>query len=169
MDDLTDLRAAPLLIPAALALNAGHLAETGPLDAASLADLLACALVAPAVVDADGGLCGFALCLRDGAPYDSPNFNWFSARLRRFAYVDRVIVAPSGRGRGVGRRLYAAVEQAARAAGLAWVACEVNVDPPNPASDAFHAALGFNGVGVAALPDRGKVVRYMTLPLEMPR
>ena len=37
--------------------------------------------------------------------------------------------------------------------------CEVNAEPPNPASDAFHAALGFTEVGQATL-NRGKVVRY---------
>jgi predicted GNAT superfamily acetyltransferase len=43
------------------------------------------------------------------------------------------------------------------------VCCEVNSDPPNPLSDAFHAALGFREVGRAFLPDRGKSVRYLEL------
>jgi hypothetical protein len=40
------------------------------------------------------------------------------------------------------------------------VVCEVNADPPNPASDAFHAALGFAAVGSAANHGGGKTVRY---------
>ena len=38
--------------------------------------------------------------------------------------------------------------------------CEVNSDPPNPASDVFHAAMGFSVTGEALL-DNGKTVRYM--------
>ena len=49
-----------------------------------------------------------------------------------------------------------------RAAGHARVVCEVNSDPPNPASDAFHAALGFAEVGQAVLATQGKVVRYLS-------
>jgi uncharacterized protein len=37
----------------------------------------------------------------------------------------------------------------------------VNSDPPNPASDAFHAALGFEVVGEAAIHDGAKTVRYL--------
>ena len=47
----------------------------------------------------------------------------------------------------------------ARAAGHERVVCEVNADPPNPASDAFHAALGFAEIGATLLPN-GKTVRY---------
>jgi predicted GNAT superfamily acetyltransferase len=51
--------------------------------------------------------------------------------------------------------------QAARAAGYAHVCCEVNIDPPNPGSDAFHANMGFEEIGRAFLPERGKTVRYL--------
>jgi predicted GNAT superfamily acetyltransferase len=46
------------------------------------------------------------------------------------------------------------------------IACEVNADPPNPASDAFHAALGFKPVGLAAIHGGSKTVRYLTLRLK---
>ena len=39
--------------------------------------------------------------------------------------------------------------------------------PPNPGSDAFHAALGFVEAGQAEHPD-GKVVRYLCKPLSAP-
>lgn len=46
------------------------------------------------------------------------------------------------------------------------VCCEVNSDPPNPASDAFHARLGFAEVGAAAIHGGAKSVRYLARPLE---
>ena len=39
--------------------------------------------------------------------------------------------------------------------------CEVNCEPPNPASDAFHAAVGFTEVARAAIHRGSKVVRYL--------
>jgi hypothetical protein len=41
------------------------------------------------------------------------------------------------------------------------VVCEVNSDPPNPASDAFHAAMEFSEVGRAAIHHGSKTVRYL--------
>lgn len=164
MDRITDLRTDAAWHAAALALTAAHEVETGPLDASALAGLLGMACAAPALAEGDA-LLGFAIALPPGAAYASPNYAWVAARLDRFAYVDRVIVAPAARGRGVGRALYAAVGDAARAAGLARIACEVNLDPPNPGSDAFHAALGFREIGTAHLPDRGKTMRYLVRDL----
>jgi uncharacterized protein len=40
------------------------------------------------------------------------------------------------------------------------VVCEVNIDPPNPASEAFHLALGFKEVGQATIHGGTKTVRY---------
>ena len=45
------------------------------------------------------------------------------------------------------------------------VVCEVNREPPNPASDAFHAALGFSEVGLAAIHGGSKTVRYLARAL----
>ncbi|TIV68514.1 MAG: GNAT family N-acetyltransferase, partial [Mesorhizobium sp.] len=75
-------------------------------------------------------------------------------------YVDRVVVAAAARGRGHARRLYEDLFEQARRAGHTMVTCEVNADPPNPASDAFHAALGFGEVGDAVMHGGKKSVRY---------
>ena len=45
------------------------------------------------------------------------------------------------------------------------VPAEINVDPPNPASDRFHQAFGFVEVGSAFLADRAKTVRYLALSI----
>ena len=140
-----------------LALNNAHAAELSLLDHDRLAGLVRQALWAAQVGDADG----FLLLLDETAAYDSPNFRWFKDRYERFAYVDRVAVAPRARGLGLARRLYAGAFAAAVAAGQRVVAAEVNRVPPNPASDAFHAALGFREVGQAAVHGGARTVRYL--------
>lgn len=142
-----------------LALNNAHAAETSLLDAASLAALVGAAFHAvgagdPARPDA------FLIAMDEGSAYQGFNFRWFLARGGRFVYVDRIVVAPHARGRGLARALYGELFAAARASGRDRVTCEVNRDPPNPVSDAFHAALGFREVGTALHPE-GKVVTYL--------
>jgi predicted GNAT superfamily acetyltransferase len=45
--------------------------------------------------------------------------------------------------------------------GHSHFACEVNVRPPNPTSDAFHASFGFTEIGTATIDDSAKTVRYL--------
>ncbi|CAL4866573.1 hypothetical protein MMA231_00816 [Asticcacaulis sp. MM231] len=152
---------APALIDRLHALNEAHATELSSMTRPDFEALIASAFFAAAVDDGDGLL---IVCDQTTA-YDSPNFLWFKARYPAFAYVDRVAVRPLRRGEGLARRLYEAVFAVAREAGHSQVVCEVNFDPPNPASDAFHASLGFEEVGRAHLADRGKGVRYLRLSL----
>lgn len=142
---------------AVLALNGLHETELSPLDPQGLERLLAEAFHACMARDGQA----FLIAFDQDAAYDSPNFLWFKERYDRFVYVDRVAVAAAGRGRGLARALYAELMERAIAAGHARIVCEVNSDPPNPASDAFHARLGFVEVGRARLEARGKSVRYL--------
>jgi predicted GNAT superfamily acetyltransferase len=148
--------------PAILALNNAHAMELSWLDAERLASLLGQAFYARGIGEVDA----FLLAFDQSAAYDNPNYLWFRERYPRFVYVDRVVVAPALRGRGYARRLYADLFDEARRAGHAIVVCEVNSDPPNPASDAFHAALGFSEVGRAAFHHRQKTVRYLACMIE---
>ena len=107
----------------------------------------------------------FLLAFDQDADYDSPNFMWFRDRYKRFVYVDRIVVAPSARGRGYARQLYTDLFEQASRTGHTRVVCEVNADPPNPASDAFHAALGFTAVGSAAIHGGSKTVTYFSRDL----
>ena len=147
--------------PAVLALNNEHAAELSWLDPPTLGRLLGEAFYARRI----GALEAFIMTFDQDADYDSPNFLWFRARYPRFVYVDRIVVAPSARGRGHARRLYDDLFQHALSAGHERVVCEVNSDPPNPASDAFHAALGFSEVGLAAIHGGAKTVRYLAREL----
>jgi hypothetical protein len=140
-----------------LALNAAHEVETGPLDAARLASRVALAAHA-AVVEPKAG---FLLAFAPDSALDSPNFRWFSARMADFLYVDRVIVSAAWRGRGLAASLYKDAAEAARRRGLRALVAEVNLEPPNPASLAFHQKTGFTPVGEARLESSGKTVRYL--------
>ncbi|MDP3897291.1 MAG: GNAT family N-acetyltransferase [Mesorhizobium sp.] len=151
----------PPLLPAVLALNNAHAAELSWLEPERLAKLVGEAYLAPRI----GELDAFMLAFDQDADYDSENFLWFKARYPRFAYVDRVVVAPHARGRGLARLLYTDLFARATAAGHTIIACEVNSDPPNPGSDAFHAAMGFSEVGAAAIYGGARSVRYFTRPL----
>jgi predicted GNAT superfamily acetyltransferase len=153
--DRTEL-IAPEHQAAMLALNNLHAEELSWLEPEQLAYLTSEAFFARRI----GHLDAFILTFDQDADYQSPNFLWFRARHPRFVYVDRVVVATHARGRGLARRLYEELFDAARTAGHALVTCEVNADPPNPASDAFHAALGFIETGSAKLDGGRKAVRY---------
>jgi len=144
-----------------LPLNAAHETELSALTSERFAELIEAAFYAICASDDSG----FLLCFDQHANYASPNFAWFKSRYARFVYIDRVVVAPHARGRGLARAFYARLIEQARVAGHEWIVCEVNSDPPNPASDAFHDALGFVNVGAATLADRGKSVNYLALKI----
>jgi predicted GNAT superfamily acetyltransferase len=146
---------------AILALNNDHAVELSWLDGARLRHLLKEAFYARRA----GHVAAFLLAFDQGADYDSPNYLWFRERYRRFVYVDRIVVAPAMRKRGLANRLYEDLFLVAREAGHDRVVCEVNSHPPNPASDAFHEALGFAEVGRAAIHGGAKTVRYLACSL----
>jgi predicted GNAT superfamily acetyltransferase len=147
------------------ALNDAHAAEVNALAPADFAALVDAAFAARMLDGPDGRPAGFCIALSHATPTQGPNHRWFQARLPTFAYVDRVVVDGASRGQGIARALYADLVDRARAAGLPVLACEVNLDPPNPASMAFHEKFGFTEAGVATDPRNGKRVRYLTLAL----
>jgi predicted GNAT superfamily acetyltransferase len=150
------------LAEALLALNNEHAQELSWLSPERLPHLVGEAFFARRI----GRVDAFLLAFDQDADYDSPNFLWFRERHERFVYVDRIVVASSARGRGVARLLYRALFAEAARAGHSRVVCEVNSEPPNPASDAFHAALGFAEIGSASIHDGRKAVRYLLCRLE---
>ncbi|EJL21686.1 putative acetyltransferase, GNAT superfamily [Caulobacter sp. AP07] len=160
-DALIDLTGSVPLSDALLALNNAHAMELSWLEPDRLAHLVAEAFLAKRIGEADALLLAFD----QDADYDSPNFLWFRARYPRFVYVDRIVVAAHARGRGHARRLYLDLFEQALRAGHARVVCEVNAIPPNPASDAFHAELGFVEVGTGEIHGGSKTVTYLARPL----
>jgi uncharacterized protein len=103
----------------------------------------------------------FLLAFEQSDDYDGGHFLWFRGRFERFIYVDRVVVAAPYRRHGLGRLLYADLFRRAEQLGHTQIVCEVNAEPPNPISDAFHAAQGFMEVGTAVIDGGAKIVRYL--------
>lgn len=128
---------------------------------AELAAMSSLALVA----ERDGVPQGFVLAMDPGLEYSSENYRWFSERSGSFLYVDRIVLGAQARGSGLGRALYGRVFSAARERGAAEVTCEVNIEPVNPISLAFHAALGFVEVGRQATKGGAVVVAMHAAPI----
>jgi predicted GNAT superfamily acetyltransferase len=130
---------------AVLAWNEAHVELLAPLDEARLVELLEQG--DGVVIEHDGADVGFVLTFLAGSAYSSPNFRWFSERHDgAFLYLDRVVVDPSVRRAGVASRVYDVIER--RAAEVGPVMClEVNLDPPNEPSLAFHRRRGYVEVG----------------------
>ena len=106
------------------------------------------------------GATALLIALDQEADCPSVNFRWFQACRQRFVYVDRIVVSERHRRQGLAARLYRELFERAIAAGHDRIVCEVNLEPPNPGSDAFHEGMGFVAVGRAELPPSGKTVRY---------
>ena len=139
------------------ALNNLHAVELSFTTPEQFDALIAKAFVAFAADDASA----FLLAFDETGDIPSPNYAWFKSRYSHFVYIDRVVVAPQRRRLGLAATFYTGLAGRARAAGHTLLCCEVNSDPPNPASDAFHARQGFSPVGEARLADSGKTVRYL--------
>lgn len=127
-----------------LDLNHRHVELLAPLDQPMLERLQGWADRAD-VIEVDGELAGFVLTFAPGTAYDSPNYRWFTAQGEDFYYLDRIVVDPRLRRGGIGSQVYDELE--AVAAGHGRMVLEVNIDPPNDVSLAFHAARGYAEVG----------------------
>ena len=133
---------------AVLAINNAAVPAMNSLDAVALEWLVPNASYAR-VSESAGTVHAFLIGLAPGTGYPSANYRWFSERYTDFLYVDRIAVADDARRTGHGSALYD--DLAAFAAGK-WprIVAEVNLDPPNPGSVAFHERHGFTGVGELA-------------------
>ena len=130
---------------AILAINNDAVPSMNSLDASALDWLVRNASYARAV-EFNGALEAFLLALGPGTGYESANYRWFSENYPEFLYIDRIAVVDHARGSGHGSALYD--DLAAFALGT-WpcITAEVNLEPPNPRSIAFHERHGFERVG----------------------
>lgn len=116
------------------------------------------------IAEAGGEPAGFLILIRPGSAYPSDNYGWFEEQFANHLYIDRIAVAASAKGLGVGRALYEEALRLAADLGEQRLTAEVNEEPPNPDSMAFHARLGFRHL--LSRPSRsGKVVAMLERPL----
>lgn len=127
-------------------LNDSEVRQTSPMDMEQLGSLVRLSCYCKVAVLGDE-IAAFLIALRDNVPYRNDNYNWFSANFQEFLYVDRIVVGSAFSGRRIGSALYMDMFEFARSKGLPFVTCEYNVDPPNPASRAFHDGFGFREFG----------------------
>ncbi|MBI2512719.1 MAG: GNAT family N-acetyltransferase [Opitutae bacterium] len=112
-------------------------------------------------VDTTGRVLGYLFAVPRTSNYDDKEI----AELRRliaepFYYICQVALAREHRGRGIRRTFYATLAEAARRHGARLLCCDVNVEPPNPESLAFHRRLGFRQIG-AGVASNGFAVAYL--------
>jgi predicted GNAT superfamily acetyltransferase len=140
-----------------LALNAENVEALAPMDRARLGELAALA-DRFLVVEAEGDFAGFVVTFGPGTAYDSPNYRWFTARHGpRFYYLDRIVLTPGVRRRGLGTFVYDEVERVAE--GYGRLTLEVNLLPRNEVSLAFHERRAY--VEVGRLGDADHLVSLM--------
>lgn len=145
-----------------LALNAASTPAVGDMDATGYREIVGCAHRV-LVAEAGGAPAGFMILIRPGSEYPSLNYAWFEAKYDHHLYVDRIAVSTGAKGQGVGRALYDEALRIAAANGDQRITCEVNVEPPNPESMAFHTRLGFRRL--LDRPWKDKVVAMLERPL----
>ena len=106
-----------------------------------------------------GTIFGFLLVLPSGLEYKSLNYKWFSARYDKFAYIDRIVIIDEYKKNGIGKSLYLDLEK--NISEYELIACEFNIEPPNPISKKFHESLNYENVGYQLTENETKKVSLM--------
>lgn len=138
-------------------LNDSEVQQTSPMDLDRLGSLVQMSSYCRVAL-VDGQIAAFMIALSDGAPYQNDNYQWFSSRFPSFLYVDRIVVGANFSGQRIGSDLYKGLFDFARSQGIATITCEYNIEPPNPASRAFHERFGFTELGTQWVANRTKQV-----------
>jgi predicted GNAT superfamily acetyltransferase len=144
-----------------LTLNEAEVVALSPMDERRLHELRASADRFD-VLDVDGAFAGFVVTFGPGTAYDSDNYRWFADRHDRFYYLDRIVLHADFRRRGLGGFVYGEIERAAAPYGR--LCLEVNLEPRNDASLAFHAGRGYAEVG--RLGDEQHLCSMLEKPLQ---
>ena len=100
----------------------------------------------------DDEIVGFIICMREGSAYGSENYKFFTQRLKKFLYVDRVAIDERHRRAGLGKAIYEDIFTHASNDNLP-IALEVNTQPVNQPSLNFHEKMGFDRIGAKDFDD----------------
>ena len=127
-------------------LNQANTPEVGSLESMThLKKLIELSAYNLLVLD-DDEIVGFIICIREDSAYRSENYKFFTQRLKKFLYVDRVAIDERHRRVGLGRAIYEDIFAQASEDNLP-IALEVNTQPMNQPSLNFHEKMGFDQVG----------------------
>lgn len=144
-----------------LRLNAENRPAVAPLQEAELAHLMGfdgCHLVA---TDVQGEVVAYLLSFPNDSAYDDTEFRWFRRHLvGPFFYICQIVVEQKHRQQQIGYALYHHLLATARQRGSPTLCCDVNTDPPNINSFAFHHSLGFAEVGSGHASD-GTAIAFL--------
>lgn len=146
-----------------LALNAASTPAVGEMALPAYRDIAAQAYRV-LIAEAGGEPAGFLILIRPGSSYPSDNYGWFEEQFDHHLYIDRIAISESAKGQGVGRALYDEALKLAAELGEERLTAEVNEEPPNPQSMAFHEKLGFRHL-LSRKSRSGKVVAMLERPL----
>ena len=95
------------------------------------------------VEEIDSDLAAALIIIGPDQNYSSDNYTWLETQFSNYCYVDRIMVNQNHKRRGLGKKLYQELEKHAQREGDEILLCEVNIEPPNPQSIAFHTQLGW--------------------------
>lgn len=140
---------------AILDLNRMAGVSVAPIDHASLAARFETACYFR-VAEHQDRVAGFLIAGDASTAIGNAGFRWFRERHPSFAYIDRIVVAPTHRGHGLGRVFYADLTSFAEVR-VPVLGCQVSLEPRDDASLLFHASLGFHEVAQLAPADGGRI------------
>ncbi|HEY9130532.1 MAG TPA: GNAT family N-acetyltransferase [Dyella sp.] len=116
------------------------------------------------VAEIDGHLAGFLIAMREGRPYQSPNYVWFGEHYPQFVYIDRIVIANAYRRHGLGRIFYCDVNSYAEVR-VPLLTCEVFLEPRDDVVVLFHGTYGFQEVGQQRMGSEGPQVSLLAKEL----
>ena len=139
-----------------LAVNLRFEAMLSPLQLSDLTELVTDSCYAKQTGDGAAFLIAFD---QDSRYENSVNFDWFKKRFDQFIYVDRIAIDTPMQGKGIARLFYEDLIAFAKTKVAPVLCAEVNIEPPNPASHAFHKGMGFEAIGEASIGEK-RVLYY---------
>lgn len=113
------------------------------------------------VVHSEGqAVLGFLLAISAGQALDHVAYQWCMTRFENFVYWERAVVDVRHRRAGIGRGMFASLQNEARAQGSQMLLCQVHDRPANKVGHQYVRSLGFNSIESVMLPSREIVTMY---------
>lgn len=134
--------------PAVLRLNAANAPAVYPLDDGGFRWLLGFSGDHFVAVNPDGEVLGYLLSFPSASGYDDTEISQLRTRIPEpFLYICQIVIASGHRRQRIAHALYETLAEVAQARGVRVLCCDVNTEPPNPVSFAFHRRRGFAEIG----------------------